>query len=477
MDQVNFESMRAGANSAAGTRRPRVLIAATLGWPSSARVAMAFQELGWDVEAICWHGNPVQYLRSALRIHRYSPLRPVESLSDAILRVAPDLVVPCDDPAVNHLCEVYTILSAAGRPDPRLAIIGRSLGRPHLAASVLGRAAFIALARQEGVRAPTTVAIENIGECRKALNQIGFPAMLKIDSTWGGTGVAQLETMAASERWFIEKSQPIGGLFALKRLLLDRDPFWVPAWLRGVRPHLNVQSFVSGRPATCVVSCWEGEVLAIIQAEVLISTGTLGPSAVIRIIDNPEISEAARRLVRRLGISGFCGLDFVIQTGTNAPYLIEMNQRITHLGHLALGVGRDLVAALSARYTGRGPAYRPPVTTADTIILFPQAGLDSCQRPEPETAYHDVPLAERGLIRELTRLPWRERGWIARLARLLRTGSSKKAALVDWRHDIAKHGTGGLGLEACEKINTTGVIAEARRGPSETAIPLPCPIA
>lgn len=471
MDQVNVESTRVGANFAVGTRRPRVLIAATLGWPTSARVAMAFEELGWEVEAICWHGNPVEYLRSAPRIHRYSPLRPVKSLSDAILQAAPDLVVPCDDPAVEHLYEIYTNLSAAGPHDPRLAVLERSLGRPHLTAPVLGRAAFIAVARQEGVRAPTTVAIENISECRKALNQIGFPAMLKVDSTWGGTGVAQVDNMAAAERWFIEKSQQISGFFALRRLLLYRDPFWIPVWLHGVRPRLNAQSFVPGRPATCVVSCWEGEVLAVIQAEVLISTGTLGPSAVIRIIDNPEISEAAKRLVRRLGISGFCGLDFVIQTETNEPHLIEMNQRITHLGHLALGAGRDLVAALSAKYNGHGPAYRPPVATADTIVLFPQAGLDSSHRPEPETAFHDVPLSERRLVHELTQLPWRERGWIARLTRPLRTRSSRKAELVDWRRDIAKHRTCCAPLEGCEPVNTAGVIAEERRDPSETAIP------
>jgi hypothetical protein len=63
-----------------------------------------------------------------------------------------------------------------------------------------------------------------------------------------------------------------------------------------------------------------------------------GPATVVRVIDHPAMAEAARRMVRRLGLSGFSGFDFIIAE-TGEPVLLELNPRLTPTSHLLVEDG------------------------------------------------------------------------------------------------------------------------------------------
>ena len=54
-----------------------------------------------------------------------------------------------------------------------------------------------------------------------------------------------------------------------------------------------------------------------------------------------------------MGLSGLCGFDFMQEANTGKAYLIEINPRATQVGHLTLGGGRDLPAALYGAVTGQ----------------------------------------------------------------------------------------------------------------------------
>jgi hypothetical protein len=362
------------------------------------------------------------------RIHRYGPLRPLAALRQALTQARPDLVVPCDDRAVSHLLALHDHLIAAGEPVPA-AVIARSLGDVAAVRAVTGRAAFAALARAAGVRMPLTLAVADAAQVRAAIGRVGLPAMLKVDGTWGGAGVVRVDSLAEAERAFARLSGRVSAaLRALKRLAVNRDPFWLRPWLKGERPRVNVQAFVAGRPANCVVACQQGEVLAIIQAEVMATRHPTGPAAVVRIVDRAEMAAAARCIVARCGMSGFCGLDFVIEAATGALHLIELNPRITPLGHLALDRGRDPVGAWVARHGGRGGPPRAATTAAEVVAFFPQAWWLDPANPDLAAAYHDVPWTEPGLVRELARLsPW-DRGWLARHIETWRAGRTQAPA-------------------------------------------------
>jgi predicted ATP-grasp superfamily ATP-dependent carboligase len=181
-----------------------------------------------------------------------------------------------------------------------------------------------------------------------------------------------------------------------------------------------VQSYIHGRPANCAVVCWKGRVLAGIGVEVVASDGTTGPASVVRVVDNAEMMFAAERIASRLGLSGFFGLDFMIEQGTGASYLIEMNPRTTPLCHLRLGKGRDMAAALWAQLSGQPFQEVPPVTQNEIIAYFPEA----CKSELLQSCFEDIPQGEPELVQELLR-PWPNRTMLFRLfSRLKRPSTS-----------------------------------------------------
>jgi hypothetical protein len=116
------------------------------------------------------------------------------------------------------------------------------------------------------------------------------------------------------------------------------------------------------------------------------------PSIYIKGIANDEMASASRRMIAAMDISGLVSFDFVLSPRGDA-YLIEMNPRPIHSGHLGSLFGRDVHAALlrgrAKVRTGR-PARRPP----ETIALFPRAldqQPDSAALAPGSSTYHDIP--------------------------------------------------------------------------------------
>jgi hypothetical protein len=112
---------------------------------------------------------------------------------------------------------------------------------------------------------------------------------------------------------------------------------------------------------------------------------------------------AAENIARRFKLSGLHGLDFMLEAQTGTAHLIEINPRTTQVGHLALGLERDLPAALYAALTGKDVQPSPKVTENDTIALFPQEWARDPKSESLQSAYHDVPWEEPELIRSCVR--------------------------------------------------------------------------
>jgi hypothetical protein len=405
-------------NRAPSNSRSTILIVSTCWWAFPSRLAMAFAAIGHRIEVVCPRHHPLGVTNAVHARYHYSALNPLAALKKAIVRAEPALVVPCDDRAVGHL----QALHAATQSDaPAIArILERSLGNTVSFAVVAHRAELIATARAEGIAAPEMRRVANAKELDAAIDALGLPIILKTDGTWGGLGVQLAETREEAAAILKAFSRPVSALRTLKRLLVDRDPYWIPACLKGLKPTVNVQRFVEGTPANSAVACWNGEVLATICVAAVRTRGPRGASTIVRVIDNPEMTAAGAKLVRRLGLSGLCGFDFVLDDETGTAHLVEMNARSTPISHLPLGEGRNLVAALAKHLDGV-PSLGPSCAlTQDLIAFFPQAWLLEPQSELLHAAHHDVPWSEQALVRELTKLPWEERGLLARLARRLR---------------------------------------------------------
>ena len=95
-----------------------------------------------------------------------------------------------------------------------------------------------------------------------------------------------------------------------------------------------------------------GRFLASLHFEVLRKCNAAGHATVVRLIENTEMSTAVEKVVRRMGLSGLYGFDFMLEASTCHAYLIEINPRATQVGHITLGAGRDLPAALYGAVSG-----------------------------------------------------------------------------------------------------------------------------
>lgn len=392
-----------------------VLLTATTPWPLSARLAVRLIAHGCTVHALCPRGDALATVTGMGRILRYSGLRSLAALQDAVNVARPDIIVPCDDRAVWQLHELHEL-----RPDLR-TLIENSLGAPDSFAKVRSRAAVMDLARDAGVRTPETQVLRCEEDIRAWFAARPGKAAVKLDGTWGGSGVQVVcSPEQAIEVWRrFAAPEPRGT--SLKRWIIDRDPL---AYWRSQSHQtrtVSIQRFVAGRPANAMLAAWRGELLGLVSVEVLCTQGPIGASTVVRLISSAEIERAARVLVGELGVSGFVGLDFILEEGTGAPCLIELNARCTQLGHLVLPGQGDLAGLLCAALGLSGASARGELPIdREVIAFFPQALAWNPDSPYMQQCHHDVPWSEPALVRELLRDSWAERRWLTRLYNRLR---------------------------------------------------------
>lgn len=379
--------------------KPTVLVAATSPWFPAARLAMSLAKTGCEVEAVCPVRHPLSKIKAVSRTHPFSGLRPVSSVENALVEANPSLVIPGDDLATHYLHRLYEVQKGRGDKGAKICnVIERSLGVPQNFPILYQRAAFMRLAQEQGVRTPNTAVIRSLADLRSWTAQFGFPTVLKADGTSGGEGVRMVRTLDEAIDAYQELNAPPLLARAVKRAMLDRDQTLIwPSLLRR-RSEVSAQAFIAGHEGTSIVACWEGEILAALHFEVINKRDAAGPATVMRVVDNADMVSAAEKMVRRLKLSGIHGFDFMLEAQTGKAYLIEINPRATQIGHLTLGPGRDLPAALKAVLTGDAVQYAPKATENDVVVLFPQEWMRDPASPLIRTEYHDVPWEEPGLL-------------------------------------------------------------------------------
>jgi hypothetical protein len=402
----------------------KVLLIDTNRWPVTARLAIAFTRMNCIVAAVCPMPNhPIQKVRGVQRVFRYSGHSPLKSLRRAIEAFDPDIVIPSCDRSVLHLHELHALSQQQGSSGEKIALlIERSLGPPESFPVVSGRYDLLIAARDEGILVPETVAANTVTHLNQLIVAMNKPWVIKADGTWGGRGVRVAHSVTEANEHYLELTQPVRALDLIKRLILDHDrDFALLDWRRR-RPAVIAQSFIDGRPANCAVVCWRGKVLAGIAVEVISAQGSKGPATIVQVVQGTEMLAAAEKIARRLSLSGFFGLDFMIENKTGATYLIEMNPRCTPPCPLPLANQRNLAAAMLTQLTSQPLPEDQPVIKESIIAYFPQVRASVGELPDVNlrnSIYHDIPQGEPELIRELLH-PKSERSMAGKLVDLSR---------------------------------------------------------
>jgi len=374
-------------------RRPSVVVVATVHWASTTRLCLALAESGFEVVALAPDGHALHRLNGIVarsigrtRAHGLSEIiRTVESR-------APDLLVPADERAIDFMRILYLrSIGGKGRNAGQMAaLIEASLGSPSAFVFAAQKSRLISLAQREGLLVPATNVVDDILELRRLVAKAQFPLVLKRDGTCGGQGVRIVSNAADAERSFVGLRTSAGPLATLKKALKKLDLSYLDG-LCGNRPVITLQKYIVGLPANRAVVCHRGQVLAGLSVEALETMDATGPATVIRVIDSPEMSDAAARVVRHLGLSGFVGFDFMLEAATGRAYLIEMNGRPTQICHLALDADSDMIGALAARLPSMVRRRPIPNINGPTVALFPQESWRDPDSGYLTSAFHDVP--------------------------------------------------------------------------------------
>jgi carbamoyl-phosphate synthase large subunit len=120
-----------------------------------------------------------------------------------------------------------------------------------------------------------------------------------------------------------------------------RDFEELPAALRAAGPRPVVQDFIEGEEYTVdLVVAPDGEVLAAaprIRVEV-----RAGQSYKSVTVEDPEISEAARRCAQALGITAQANVQLIKRRTDGRPYFVECNAKFAAAMGLAIGAGLNI---------------------------------------------------------------------------------------------------------------------------------------
>jgi hypothetical protein len=403
---------------------PVVLIHSTLRWPLAARLAIRFRDLGCRVHSICPTVHPLHFVSRIERCYSIRSWSTQQSLIEAIESTRADYIVPTDDRAIWQLHAL-----AVSHPQHHELIL-RSLGDLQAFPIVRSRASLLSLADSLHVQIPRTVLVHSEEEAA---------SLVKRDGTSGGRGVMVVSTPKELLEAYHKLRQNPSVLARLKRRLVDDD---VLAFFRfnALPPEeISLQAFVAGAPANAMYACFRGRLLACLQVRTICAQHATGAALIVERINDPRIEEAGRRLAEALRLSGFFGLDFLLENNSGQPYLLELNPRATQLGHLPLedSHGGDTLAdALWRAWTGNAPVLPiTPTPISRRIAFYPQALVLGSGNSLLTSAYLDRPDGELALIRELSQTGWPERRLLYRLFHQVYSAPPDKPVVFQTTHD------------------------------------------
>jgi ATP-grasp domain len=391
----------------------KILVFATQNCSLAARISIALDCVGFHVAALTRRGHCARQTRRIRQYFAYDAHFSLESITRAINRWNPHLIVCTDDFAVGQLQTLHQ-RSAASRDKvgKRLCdLIELSLGAPTSFPAVRNKSEFLELAEREGLRCPKTIVIPATRTFDSAPPKLSYPIVVKADQSDGGrcVRVVNSEAELRSAVWELQtpstwRSRRFFGAMlgseALKPLMLP------------LRRTISLQEYIVGRPSNRAVICWKGKVLAGISVEAVEETYEYGPASVVRLIDHAEMAMVCEHMVKRLHLSGFVGFDFILDSA-NRAWLLEMNPRVTQTCHFFLAGGTNLAGPLYTQMNGQLPPSRPAPINGDLIALFPNEIMRSPSSSYLRSCQHDVPWEEPKLV-------------CGELNRVLRTGTARR---------------------------------------------------
>ena len=360
----------------AGPRKPasgrlRVLaMTVAPDWWSIARLPSHLLAAGFDVAAFCPARSYLALTDFVCERYVLQGDEIADELADAVAAWKPDLIVPGDEFAA-HLLHHMNRLDG---PAHLRRLIRRSCGNSRFFDAVSDKSRTLEEAASLGIRHPAQGLAADLDAFAAGH---GYPVLIKLSVGMAGMTV----------RVCPDSNVAAAAIAELRYLRL-------PAYVSP--PRLNVQKHIDGYPISISFVALDGRLLDGFVYRPEENATACGPSCVIRRIDHPEIEQIARQLIAHFGFTGFGGFDFMVERGSGAVHLLEMNPRVTVASHLGAAFGHDLCRALHAAMTGA--AIPPAADGHEVVAIFPQEWWRDAASPHLKRHFSDVPWDDPRLL-------------------------------------------------------------------------------
>ncbi len=370
--------------------KPKVLLFSSMDGDFAPMIASNFVREGCVVEALCKAEHVLACSSAVARWFRYSFTRPLHSLRRAVVSSRPDLIVCSDDAARHTLTRLHrsSVNNDSIASREMAALIARSLGNPEYFVLAEEKSRLLEMLKGTEVRMPRSIAVPNAEALEDICRTLTFPLVLKRDRTFGGQGVIICRNHNEVVRGYRRLTSPPTLRDSLRELVRKGDFHAVENYFFPSTPVIVAQAYVEGRPANRAVGCWSGEVIAALTVVALKTDrdDVTCPATVVEIARNAEIDRTAALIVKRLGLSGICGFDFVIESSTGLPYFLELNPRATPTCFLGQAVDSDICKALR-HAVGGNPQQARCIAVSHGEITGPIALFPGELRRDPNSSY------------------------------------------------------------------------------------------
>ena len=261
--------------------------------------------LGW------WSSNSVAMRsRYVVKSHQIPPYAPdndswKQALRDILIREHFDLVIPCNDSTLVPL--------VANRAD--FAEFGNIYLLPdHVFSIVSDKFNTYALAKREGVPVPRGCVTDGSANPATLIQEYGLPLVLKPQATITTKDV---------------------GLANVVRKIVSPQELETTLLQLGTRKILVQENFV-GRGVGVEMLVHEGRILVAFQHARIHETMEWGSAYRRSVAVDPELLQAAERLMRAIGYTGVAMAEFIVNPGSGRWVFLEINGRFW--GSLPLAV-------------------------------------------------------------------------------------------------------------------------------------------
>lgn len=249
-----------------------------------------------------------------------------QEFTELLLRVSDRIGAPAVLIAMDDLSAIHAAASEAALAG-RYLLPRQPVGLPGLLAD---KAELAELCGRAGIGHPSTVVPTSVDEVAEAVRRLGLPLVAKWSRPWllgARTGLRSttLVRSAAAARTLYERAESAGSRLLLQRHVPDgpRTDWFFHGYFADAPTDTMTTAIPRGGAHTVGPRCLVGGS----GVKELSWPSRTGLTAKGRWEPNPEVEEAAGRLVRHVGYRGILDLDFRRDRATGAYQLLDVNPR------------------------------------------------------------------------------------------------------------------------------------------------------